>query len=207
MTKDQHTQIKSSLQTAKTKNQKNCNGIVGRCNDEVLQILLARIYEKPVLRNFISFVQTLNFYYSTRLQTANGKRNNTIIKAATLIKSNWKRKINLSKVSIREVDVQKVEEFRIVVKKTLGNDYYSFSTKVFHQLNNQYPIVDTNVKKFMKRHGYSKGKNYSSVSRSYKEFYGDFAEMMKLLRWLPKRVETLDIAIWELVMSHRNYYS
>lgn len=189
------------------KNQRNCNGIVGKCNDEVLQILLTLIYKKPVLKNFISFIQTLNFYYSTRLQTAVGKRNDTIINVAKLMKDNWKHKINLSKVAEGKIDVQKVDKFRLAVKDCLGNDYYSFSTKVFHQLKNQYPIVDTNVKKFMKKHGYSNGKNYSNPSRSYEEFYRDFMKMMKLLKWPLLNVETIDIAIWELVSSRRKYYS
>src|SRR5689334_7283155 len=83
--KENFSKLNTALKKSYKQNQKSSNGIIGRCNDKVLHSLIAEINADPAKENFISFVQTLNFFYSTRLQTAKGKRNQIVIDTAEII--------------------------------------------------------------------------------------------------------------------------
>jgi hypothetical protein len=188
-------QKRIKLKQALQKNKSGCNGKIGRCHNKILQLLVLNIRNRPSLDNFIAFVETLNFFYSTRLQSAKGNKNEIIIVAAQLLKDNWKRRTKLCDVSAHNVDANKVESLRAQFRIVFINDYFSFVTKVFHILNDQYPIIDTRVKNFLKQHGFSRKVNYSN--RPYSEFYKKIREVMKELNW--RSVESFDLAVWELM--------
>jgi hypothetical protein len=138
------------------------------------------------------------------LQLGKSGRNSTVIAAAEILQENWYKGVVLDQVRQGEPVIgEKVEQLRVAISNKLGLQFYSFTTKVFHLLNSQYPILDSNVKQFMRERGFSRRKNFSSKKRSYQEFYAAFVKMIEALSWEKNEVEKLDIAIWEFITQQK----
>ncbi len=177
---------------------------IGALNDLILADIIKRIRRKPSLDNFIQFTNCLNFFYSTRLQAAvdTDKRilatkNKIIVQVAKILKNNWQNGVMInSEKSGGEVNVKKVEKIRVALKKKLDRGAYSFSTKVFHQLNHHYPIIDANVNRFMSKHKYKEGINFYNDKNTYSDFYTRYLTMMKDLKYRKNQVNKIDNSIW-----------
>ena len=73
------------------------------------------------------------------------------MKIAKILFNNWTNGLNFSVIrGQKQVDTKKVEILRNKIQNKLGVDLFSLTTKIFHQLNSQYPIYDSRVCKFLK---------------------------------------------------------
>lgn len=196
------TELKNALVMLKTERKH----LVGKMNDILLKEILLEIREKPTLGNFVMFVNCLNFFYSTRLQAAKGDRDEIIIKVAQLLKSNWRNGIKLfEEIQGGECNLKKIDLLRDQMFITLNRHAYSFSTKVFHHLNNLYPILDLNVRTYMKNEFYQFHKS-SFYTKPYDFFYLKYMEMVNQLKWPKNKIDELDVAIWITVNNNRKKY-
>lgn len=176
---------------------------VGIQNDIILKDILNKIEnEHTSLDNFIAFTNCLNFFYSTRLQTNIDKnrksilnRNLVVVWVAKFLQANWNNGLMLAEErKTKSITVKKVDKMRKALVRKFGKELYSFTTKVFHQLNSQYPIIDRNVKDFIRRYNY---KNKILLDQgSYKEFYANYLLMIKDIGWDQNDVDGFDIAMW-----------
>lgn len=178
---------------------------LGALNDVVLANLVENIRKSPSLDNFIIFTNCVNYFYSTRLQAAVTQeyrslntRNKVIIRAAKVLESAWKDNvIRLNKEKQGgKVNVEKVEWLRQRLDIVMKRGSYSFTTKVFHQLNSQYPILDARVNQFMKLKILDRRINFYNHNNSFSVFYNEYILMMKKLKWAEDQVNELDNAIW-----------
>jgi hypothetical protein len=179
---------------------------IGMLNDKVLAGIVKDIRKNPSLDNFIMFTNCLNYFYSTRLQAAvdrdsialkNSSR--VIIRVAKELLKAWDEEgLNLKEeISYGPINVRKVERLRTRLKKVLGGRAaYSFCTKVFHQLNSQYPILDIRIYRFMDKRGFRDKVNFYKKENSYKIFYSKFIDMVVALEWSQDEINELDNAIW-----------
>lgn len=187
---------------------------IGITNDLVLKIILKRIQKEPSIDNFIMFTNCLNFFYSTRLQAAvnNAKykvktKSRIIITVAKYLKSNWQEGLQLSSESKKKcVDCNKVEQMRKDLKKSLGRGSYSFSTKVFHQLYSNYPILDTNMNAFMHKEGYKYRVNFYNDSNTYQTFHDHYLEMIENIQWEKNDINSFDTSVWIQVTNNSKRY-
>lgn len=187
---------------------------VGILNDELLAEIIEKIRHNPTLENFILFTNCLNFFYSTRLQAAVDRdddvlktKNDIIINVAKKLQRNWKEGLVLcNEANGEKINCQKVEDLRIDLKDYLKRGTYSFSTKVFHQLNDGYPILDTNVNKFMQVEAFRNGYNFNLKDVSYCTFCSTYMEMMDSIKWRRENLNSFDNAIWVHVDSNREKY-
>jgi len=210
----QYTVLKKQLKEAHEKFQTRPVFKVGKLNDVLLAEIIERIRANPSLENFILFTNCLNFFYSTRLQSAVNKdndvvksKNDIIINVAKKLKENSSKGLRLiAEKNGGEINPEKVEKLRVDLKEYLNRGTYSFSTKVFHQLNSNYPILDANVNKFMQVNKFKKGKNFYSDKVDYATFYSAYQNMMEKIGWDKSKVNELDNAIWVLVDSNRDIY-
>jgi hypothetical protein len=167
--------------------------------------LVKNIRKSPELDNFIIFTNCINYFYSTRLQAAVTQeyrslntRNKVIICVARALEQVWNDEtICLNKERQGgKVNVQKVERLRQRLDQVMKRGSYSFTTKVFHQLNSQYPILDTRVNQFMKLKILDRKINFYKQGNPFGVFYNEYTKMMKKLDWPMDRVNELDNAIW-----------
>jgi hypothetical protein len=178
---------------------------IGKLNDKLLAELVMRIRLKPSLNNFILFVNCLNFFYSTRLQASKGNKNDIIIKVARILKENWSSGLRLKEEQQgSRLNVEKVDVLRNAIFNTLKRNAYSFSTKVFHQLNYGYPILDNNVNIFLKRESYGCRVNF--YNNDYAEFKRCFYDLVNDIRWPVNSINKLDRAIWGIVSRNEKKY-
>lgn len=167
--------------------------LVGRLNDEVLQFIIGRIEENPEER-FIQLINTLNFFYSTRIQIAKGTRDENVKKISKILSDNWNNgwQLNAIKEGVT-IEVKYVQEFREKIDSETGKDFFSLSTKVFHQLNSQYPIYDTRVVNFLNRIGKIKR---NELHKSYSSFTTHYFALMDKIGWSRDDVNGFDNAVW-----------
>lgn len=206
--------LQKKLEKAYTKYKTDKDYRVGILNDKLLRCQVEEINKNPSLDNFISFTNCLNFFYSTRLQAAVDRenelllsKNRIIVSIAEILKKNWKKGFKLyEEFEKKKVDTKKVEALRTLLYQFLNRQCYSFTTKVFHQLNNQYPILDRNVNLFMKKEGYAEGVNFYNSNNSYGIFYDHYKNMLKDLSYSVNVVDKVDNAIWVHVAQHQSDY-
>lgn len=178
---------------------------IGKLNDQLLKELVSRIRKNPTLDNFIVFVNCLNYFYSTRLQASKGNNSELIIKVAKILKANWKAGILLkNEIAEQELSCYKIDNLRDQIFASLKRNAYSFSTKVFHQLNYAYPILDANVNCFLKKEGYGVGVGF--YTNNYQVFYDVFHRMVKDMQWPTDQINTIDRAIWGIVARNEKKY-
>lgn len=171
--------------------------LVGRLGNELLQEILEQYKQKPSLNIAIQFISCLNFFYSTRIQLADGTINDNVIKIAKVFHSNWDKGLNLMKIKQGEEPVlNQVNKMRLKVKETLGKDLFSLTTKIFHQLNSQYPIYDSLVNRFLKKN-IKVGR--INLSKNYVVFYENYQKALKLLDWPVSDIDQFDSAIWVFI--------
>ncbi|MBO9565437.1 MAG: hypothetical protein J7621_21850 [Niastella sp.] len=205
------------LQKAYKEYEENPYRRIGILNDEILAIVVARIRKEPSLDNFLMFTNCLNFFYSTRLQGAVDKDvfalknvNKVIIRVAKELEAAWgENGLNLkAEQPSGPVNVKKVERLRRKLKKVLNERRaYSFCTKVFHQLNSQYPILDARINQFMYKEKFKPYRvNFYADHTPYKVFQTAFQDMMKDLGWPLDQVNELDNAIWVYFDKHLARY-
>lgn len=185
---------------------------VGQQNDAILQSIIKNIRRSPDRGNFIQFTNTLNFFYSTRLQANVNSEKRHVKDSATVICTvseilarNWQEGICLEKVPRAPINCEKVERLRQLLHHRMGMRAYSFATKVFHQLNDRYPILDSNIKEFMTYHQFNQGMDFTSRirHRSYEDFVRAYMEMAESLGWSENEVNTLDLAIWAYISKSK----
>lgn len=115
---------------------------VGRLGDDLLQEILKEYKRQPSLDRAIQFISCLNFFYSTRIQLAEGTVNDNVIKIARIFHGNWNKGLNLIEIKQgQKPSTYLVNQMRIKIKNASGKDLFSLTTKIFHQLNSQYPIM------------------------------------------------------------------
>jgi hypothetical protein len=187
---------------------------VGITNDRLLKILIENIRSDPSFDNFVIFTNCLNFFYSTRLQAAVNQNKRALKTKARIIyrvseylRGNWEDGLQLNDVNEGgSIDEKKVDKLRKALKTKLGRGSYSFSTKVFHQLNSKYPILDRNVNAFMQKNGYKRGIDFYKTEATYTAFTAKYFLMMNDLVWDSADVNNFDIAIWLHVSNNRLTY-
>lgn len=187
---------------------------VGRLYDMILSDIIKDLNQNPELEQFILFTNCLNLFYSTRLQAAVNKKsdvhntkNKIILKVAILLQENWKKGICLSKETQTTIlRKEKVEQLRKLLNENLGRHAYSFTTKVFHQLNCNYPILDRNVFTFMRKENFNNRTNFYNASQPYSTFLKCYHNMMHEINWPENKVNELDNAIWVHVDNHKPKY-
>jgi hypothetical protein len=170
-----------------------------RKNDEFLQLLATKIHENPHGDDhFFHFVNCLDFFYSTGLKYKDRYAKKSV---AEIVQNNWLSGLHLSAIKYDEtIFHDKVDSLREKIKVAIG-DYYSFVTKVFHQLNNNYFIWDSHIVKYLLYHGKIKNKEKTA----YKTFFDTLINLKAELEW-PRTNDELDIAIWTHVDQHRDDY-
>jgi hypothetical protein len=171
--------------------------LVGRLGNELLQEILEQYKQKPSLNRAIQFISCLNFFYSTRIQLADGTVNDNVIKIAKVFYSNWDKWLNLIKIKQGDEPVlELVNKLRLKIKETAGKDLFSLTTKIFHQLNSQYPIYDSLVNRFLKKN-IKVGRN--NLSKNYVVFYENYKKALTLLGWPADNIDEFDSAIWVFI--------
>jgi hypothetical protein len=170
--------------------------LVGRLNDKLLQSILKEIRQNPKLDYFVQFINCLNYFYSTRIQLAKGRKDDNVIRIAKIIFDNWKEGLNLSSINIsEEVNTTKVEMLRKKIYDTVSVDLFSLTTKIFHQLNSQYPIYDSRVCSFLKKKALIGRIN---IKNDYDVFYSSYLAVVQKIGWPKNQINEFDTAIWVL---------
>jgi hypothetical protein len=170
--------------------------LIGRLNDKLLHSILIEIQRKPSISNFVMFVSCINYFYSTRIQAANGAIGKNIIKIASILQYNWNRDIKLKRIiNSSEIDPSKVDELRRQIKNAVKRDLFSLTTKIFHQLSSQYPIYDSRVNKFLKNRV---GVTRINLSKDYSLFCLIYFIAMEDIEWSLEKVDQFDNAVWVL---------
>jgi len=170
--------------------------LVGRLHNEILHHLIEGYRKSQILSEMVKFISCLNYFYSTRVQAAEGRMNDNLVKVAKLIHSNWNKGLNLEKIKEGDIiDIHLVDKLRKKIYSLLGRNLFSLATKIFHQLNSQYPIYDSKIKIFLK----SEMKvGRVNLFKSYPLFYQHYTASMEKIEWDSKKVDQFDSAIWVL---------
>jgi len=176
------------------------NYYTGRMNNILLQKLLANIYNNPTHDNFFHFVNCLDFLYSSGLKYKD-KNQNTKLKVTTILFNNWDNGLCLKEIKTAPaIHFDKLDSLRNEIKHI--GDYYSFTTKVFHQMNSDYFIWDKHVVKFMLYHNFL---NTDSKKTTYRNYYEQVITMKNEIHW-DKSHDELDISIWMYVDNNKSRY-
>ncbi|MGN7824897.1 hypothetical protein ACTJJB_32535 [Chitinophaga sp. 22536] len=184
---------------------------LGKLNDMVLARLVKDIRQTPSEDNFIIFTSCINYFYSTRLQAAVNQDRRTlntwgkvIIRIAKVLEAAWDdEEICLKKEKQGgKVDTKKVEHLRELLHDKIDRGTYSFTTKVFHQLNSQYPILDGRVNQFMEQIILKRKGHFHKRETPFSTFYSEYIQMMERLQWPVNQVNELDNAIWFYYSKH-----
>jgi hypothetical protein len=93
-TKTEGERIKISLRKS-LKKYKSDQYLADRLGNDLLQEILSSYRNGPSLSRMIQFIKCLNYFYSTRIQLAEGTLNDNIIIIAKIVHANWRRGINL----------------------------------------------------------------------------------------------------------------
>lgn len=177
----------------------------GRMNEKLLAELVNNMIKSPTYDTIFHFVNCLDFFYSTGLKYSD-KLFSTKKNIAELILQNWDTGIRLSEVAAKDVNCEKVDHFRTALKTCFPNekkkDYYSFVTKVFHNLNCSYFIWDRNVYHFLIKHQLAKS---NMKTQAYQKYYSTLIEVKNKITW-PYDHDKLDLAIWSIVNKHSEEY-
>jgi hypothetical protein len=174
------------------------NWLISRENDSVLEILLNDVRKRPSKITIARFANTLNSYYNAGLRYERG----SMLKVVEIINQQWKKGLKLGEIyEGQDVNTNKVDKLRSIFYNNLTKDYYSYVTKIFHQLNSQYPIYDRLMIGFLKKEKTLIKNNIKNYE--YAMFLESVTATMHKYKWNPEDVNGFDNAIWVYMNGER----